>query len=429
VGNIKAIYAREILDSRGNPTLQVRVELQDGTIGVASVPSGASVGVYEALELRDNDPRRFRGRGVLKAVNKVREIIAPAIKGMPALDQEAIDRRLIELDGTPNKANLGANSLLGVSLAVAHAAANYSRLPLYAYLGGEGVCLLPIPFMNIINAGKHALGVADFQEYMIVPIGETFGESLRMGVEIYYALKEILQDKGLNIQVGDEGGFAPILSSNKQGIELLLQAIEAAGYNPGGDCFIALDIAASQFYKHGTYSLQKDGQTFTSLEIIKYYEELADYYPIISIEDGLGEEDWGEWQLLMQRLGDRMLIVGDDLYATNKHRLATGIESRASNAILIKPNQIGTLTETITCVRMAQQAGWKAVISHRSGETEDVSIADLAVGLSAGLIKVGAPCRSERVAKYNRLLIIEEELGEKAEFAGFRFLEKILKRR
>lgn len=427
--NIKAIRAREILDSRGNPTLEVEVELVDGTIGVASVPSGASVGAYEAIEIRDKDPKRYGGKGVLKAVEIVKEVIAPAIIGMSALEQEKIDHRLIELDGTPNKSNLGANSILGVSLAVAWAASHYLGLPLYAYLGGMTANLLPVPLLNIINGGKHAPGSADFQEYMIVPLGATFSQSLQMGVEIYYSLKGLLQSKGLTVQVGDEGGFAPILSSNRQGLDFLLQAIELAGYKPEEDCFIALDIAASELYKDGKYFLPKDKYILSSIELIDYYEDLVNSYPIISIEDGLWEEDWEGWQLLTERLGKRILIVGDDLYATNPLRIARGIELGASNAILIKPNQIGTLTETITCLQKAHQSGWKTIISHRSGETEDITIADLAVGLSSGLIKAGAPCRGERTAKYNRLLKIEEELGERARFAGKEVFSKILKRR
>lgn len=355
--SIETVWAREILDSRGQPTLEVEVELLDGTVGVAAVPSGASVGAYEAIELRDGDANRYGGKGVRGAVNKVNEVIAPAIMGMSALEQGSIDHRLIELDGTANKSNLGANSILGVSLAVAQTAANHVGLPLYRYLGGMTAALLPVPLMNILNGGKHAPGSADFQEYMIVPSGaENFSESLRMGTEIYYALKGVLEERVLSTQVGDEGGFAPLLRTNREGIELLAQAIERAGYLPGRDCFIALDIAASQFYKDGKYTLPREGN-LSSAELVEYYANIVDSYPIISLEDGLSEDDWEGWGLLTNRLGNRILTVGDDLYVTNTQRLARGIINKTSNAILIKPNQIGTLTETIACVQMAQQAG------------------------------------------------------------------------
>jgi enolase len=419
VAKISQIKAREILDSRGNPTIEVEVELSDGTKGQAAVPSGASTGKYEALELRDGDASRFKGKGVLKAVNNVNQKIAPAIVGMAADDQAAIDRKLIELDGTPNKSRLGANAILGVSLAVAHAAANQAHIPLYHYLGKAKTYTLPVPLMNILNGGKHAANSTDFQEFMVVPAGTTsFRHALQMGAEIYQSLKKVLQDKGLNTNVGDEGGFAPSLPSNKHAVEAVLSAIEKAGYQPGQDCFIALDPAASEFYQDSRYVLAKEKVSLTSAEMVEYYVKWVAAYPIISIEDGLAEDDWAGWQLLTQKLGDKVQLVGDDLYTTNVSRLTRGINLKASNSILIKPNQIGTLTETITAIKMAQQAGWTAVVSHRSGETEDTTIADLAVGLNTGQIKSGAPCRSERTAKYNRLLRIEDELGEKAKFAG-----------
>ena len=421
MSTIKNIKAREILDSRGNPTLEVEIRLSSGTTGQAAVPSGASTGRYEAVELRDGDSSRFKGQGVLKAVNNVNEVIAPAINGMPATDQKAIDHRLIELDGTPDKSHLGANATVGTSLAVAHAAANFTALPLYRYLGGTTTYTLPVPMLNILNGGKHASGAVDFQEFMVVPAGATnFRHALQMTSEVYHSLKGVLQDKGLNTNVGDEGGFAPLLSSNKQAIEVILSAIEDAGYKPGKDCFIALDPAASEFYKDGRYILSREGTTLTSNEMVDYYVKLVSSYPVISIEDGIAEDDWDGWQLLMGKVGDKVQLVGDDLYVTNVNRLREGISLKASNSILIKPNQIGTLTETIDAIHMAQQAGWTAVISHRSGETEDTTIADLAVGLATGLIKAGAPCRSERTAKYNRLLRIEAELGEKAGYAGIK---------
>jgi enolase len=426
VAKISRIRAREILDSRGNPTVEVEVELSDGTMGRAAVPSGASTGKYEALELRDGDTSRFKGKGVLTAVNHVNHDIAPAIVGMSATDQTAIDRKLIELDGTPNKSRLGANAVLGVSLAVVHAAANQANIPLYHYLGKANTYTLPVPLMNILNGGKHAADSTDFQEFMIVPAGTTsFRHALQMGTEIYHSLKKVLQDKGLNTNVGDEGGFAPSLTSNKHAIEAVLSAIEKAGYQPGRDCFIALDPAASEFYQDGRYVLAKEKTSLSPTEMVEYYAKWVSAYPIISIEDGLAEDDWAGWQLLTQKLADKIQLVGDDLYATNVDRLTRGIKTKASNSILIKPNQIGTLTETITAIKMAQQAGWTAVVSHRSGETEDTTIADLAVGLNTGQIKAGAPCRSERTAKYNRLLRIEDELGPKASFAGTRAFHQL----
>ncbi len=416
---IDIITAREILDSRGNPTLEVEVGLFDGTLGYAAVPSGASTGKYEAVELRDGDQGRFGGLGVLRAVANVNEQIAPELIGISALDQAAIDERMIELDDTGDKSNLGANAILGVSLAVAQAAANHLELPLYSYLGGVSARTLPVPMMNILNGGKHAENSTDFQEFMVVPAGaESFAQAMQMGAEVYHALKQVLRDRGLNANVGDEGGFAPALTSNREAVELVLSAIEAAGYRPGQDCFIALDPAASVLYSHGKYVLAREGATLTAAQMVEYYERWTSDYPIISIEDALDEDDWAGWQLLCEKLGQRVQLVGDDLYATNVERLARGIAEKASNSILIKPNQVGTLTETLAAIEMAQRAGWTAVVSHRSGETEDTVIADLAVAMNAGLIKSGAPCRSERVAKYNRLLRIEEELEESARFAG-----------
>jgi enolase len=418
VSTIARVTAREILDSRGNPTLEVEVELEDGTIGRAAVPSGASTGKHEAVELRDGDKSRFGGRGVLKAVANVNGIIASELVNTPATDQATIDHNLIQLDGTDNKSQLGANAILGASLAVAHAAANLLNMPLYRHLGW-GTYSLPVPMLNILNGGKHAAVSTDFQEFMVVPAGApSFSRALQMGAEVYQALKKVLKDKGLNTNVGDEGGFAPALPSNKDAVELVLDAIEKAGYQPGRDCFIALDPAASELYKNRKYVMAREGVSLTSQEMVEYYVNWVARYPIISIEDGLAEDDWDGWQLITKKLGNKVLLVGDDLYVTNVNRLSKGIKLRASNAILIKPNQIGTLTETVAAVEMAQLAGWKAVVSHRSGETEDTTIADLAVGLNTGLIKAGAPCRSERTAKYNRLLRIEAELGDEASFAG-----------
>jgi len=418
VSTIESIKAREILDSRGNPTLQVEVKLSDRTVGWAAVPSGASTGKYEAVELRDGGSR-FSGRGVLKAVANVNKDIASAIIGMPATDQAAIDHKLIQLDGTTNKSRLGANAILGTSLAVAHAAANYLGMPLYRYLGGVAIYTLPVPMLNILNGGKHAANSTDFQEFMVVPAGaNSFSHALQIGTEVYHCLKQVLKDKGLNTNIGDEGGFAPSLPSDRQAIEAVLSAIEKAGYKSGKDCFIALDPAASELYKDGQYILPREGISLSTSEMVDYYVKLVSSYPIISIEDGMAEDDWEGWQLLTEKLGNSVNLVGDDLYATNVERLSQGINLKASNSILIKPNQVGTLTETIAAIKMAQQAGWTAIVSHRSGETEDTTIADLAVGLNTGLIKAGAPCRSERTAKYNRLLGIEEELGKNAGFAG-----------
>ena len=416
---IKGIRGRQILDSRGNPTVEVEVELADGTVGLAAVPSGASTGTHEAVELRDGDPSQFQGKGVLQAIANIKEIIAPALVGMSALDQEGIDQRMIGLDGTPNKARLGANAILGVSLAVAHAAANSQGMPLYRYLGGDDAHLLPVPMMNILNGGKHAEDSVDLQEFMVMPVGaKSFAHALQMGAEVYQSLKKVLKARGASTSVGDEGGFAPSLATNREAVEVILAAIEAAGYRAGEQCFIALDPASSEFYDDGKYILAKEGVSFTSAEMVDYYGELASAYPIISIEDGMAEDDWEGWKLLREKVGSRVQLVGDDLYTTNKERLSRGIAEQSSNSILIKPNQIGTLTETLAVIEMAKRAGWTSVISHRSGETEDVTISDLAVAMNTGQIKSGAPCRSERVAKYNRLLRIEEELGKKARYAG-----------
>ena len=416
---IEGIKAREILDSRGNPTLEVEVKLASGIVGWAAVPSGASTGKYEAVELRDKDAPRFNGLGVLQAVANVNQDIAAAITGMPATDQTAIDHKLLELDGTDNKSRLGANAILGTSLAVAHAAANQLNLPLYRYLGKTDSYTLPVPMLNILNGGRHAADSTDLQEFMIMPAGaRSFSHALQMSAEIYHNLKRVLKDRGLNTNVGDEGGFAPSLASNKQAVELILLAIEKAGYKPGKDCFIALDPASSEFYRDGKYILAREGVSLSSEEMVDYYADWVSSYPIISIEDGMAEDDWDGWRLLNRRLGNKVQLVGDDLYVTNVDRLKRGITQKASNSILIKLNQIGTLTETINAIRTAQQSGWTAVVSHRSGETEDTTIADLAVGLGTGQIKTGAPCRSERTAKYNRLLRIEDELGKRAKFAG-----------
>jgi enolase len=421
MSTIENVKAREILDSRGNPTLEVEVELYDGTLGRAAVPSGASTGKYEALELRDGDKSRYNGKGVLKAVANVNETIAATIIGMSAADQSEIDRTLIDLDGTPDKSKLGANAILGTSLAVAHAAANLLDMPLYRYLGGVSTYTLPVPMMNILNGGKHAANSTDLQEFMVMPVGAgSFSKAMQMGTEVYHALKKVLKDKGLDTNVGDEGGFAPSLPSNKEAVEAILAAIEAAGYKPGKDCYIALDPASSEFYEDGKYVLAREGRTLTPAEMVNFYVKWAAEYPIISIEDGMAEDDWEGWQLLTKKLGGKVQLVGDDLYVTNVSRLARGISLKASNSILIKLNQIGTLTETIDAIRMAQQAGWTAIVSHRSGETEDTTIADLSVGLNTGQIKTGAPCRSERTAKYNRLLRIEDELKDSASYAGMK---------
>ena len=416
---IDEIIAREILDSRGNPTVEVEVVLADGSWGRAAVPSGASTGAHEALELRDEDAQRYGGKGVLKAVQNVNDWIADELFGWDATDQLGIDAHLLELDGTPNKARLGANAILGVSLAVAHAAANALRLPLYRYIGGIYAHVLPVPLMNILNGGKHAVDGPDLQEFMIALVGAlTFAEALRWGSEVYHALKSVLKKRGYSTGVGDEGGFAPSLKTNEEAIEVILEAIQKAGYRPGEQIFIALDPAASEFYEDGRYVLKKEGRTLTGAEMVDFYAAWVEKYPIISIEDGLAEDDWESWALMTQRLGDRIQIVGDDLLVTNVERIRRAIRERACTALLCKVNQIGTLTEAIAAVQMAQRAGWGVVVSHRSGETEDATIADLAVALNVGQIKTGAPCRSERIAKYNQLLRIEEELGDQARYAG-----------
>ncbi len=418
---ITDVFAREILDSRGNPTIEVEVILEGGFFGRAAVPSGASTGRFEALELRDNDRGRYHGKGVLKAKEKVEKVIAPEVIGMDALDQVYIDRLMIELDGTENKSNLGANSILGVSLAVAKAASEALGLPLYRYIGGVNARVLPVPLMNVINGGVHADNNLDLQEFMIVPLGaESFSEALRISAETFHHLKAILRDRGLSTAVGDEGGFAPDLSSNEEAIKVILEAIERAGYSPGEEIAIAIDAAASEFYRDGLYELTGEEKRFTSLELIGLYEELVDRYPIVSIEDGLSEEDWEGWKTLTERLGDRVQLVGDDLFVTNTKRLKEGIEKGVANSILIKVNQIGTLTETLEAIDMAHRASYTSVVSHRSGETEDTTIADLSVAVNSGQIKTGSLSRSERIAKYNQLLRIEEELGEVAMYAGKR---------
>ncbi len=423
MAEIEFIHAREILDSRGNPTVEVEVLLEDGAWGRAAVPSGASTGAHEAIELRDEDPGRYNGKGVLKAVENINTLMADELFGMEATDQVEIDRLLIDLDGTPNKSKLGANATLGVSLAVAKAAAASLELPLYRYIGGVEARVLPVPMMNILNGGKHADNSTDFQEFMILPVGApTFREALRWGAEVYAALKKVLKKKGYNTNIGDEGGFAPSLGSNAEAVEVILEAITAAGYKPGEQIFIGLDPAATEFFVDGvTYKLAKEPAERRHLsgeQMINFYAEWIDRYPIISLEDGLAEDDWKHWKLMTQRLGDKIQIVGDDIFVTNTRRLERGLRENSANSILIKLNQIGTLTETIETVRMAQRAGWTTVVSHRSGETEDSTIADLVVALNAGQIKTGAPCRSDRIAKYNQLLRIEEELGETGYYAG-----------
>jgi enolase len=413
------VNAREILDSRGNPTVEVEVFLDDGTIGRAAVPSGASTGVHEAVELRDGDKSRFLGKGVTQAVNNVLEIITPAIVGLSALDQQLIDQLLLELDGTENKGKLGANAILGTSLAVAKAAAASLGLPLYKYIGGVNAKTLPVPMMNILNGGQHADNNVDIQEFMVMPVGApSFAEGLRMGAEVFHNLKAVLKERGYVTAVGDEGGFAPNLGSNEEALQVIVAAIERAGYKPGVDVKLALDVAASEMYEDGKYNLEGEGVVKTADEMIDYYTLLVNKYPIISIEDGLAEDDWEGWQKLTAELGGRVQLVGDDLFVTNTKRLAQGIEQGAGNAILIKVNQIGTLTETLDAIEMAKRAGYTAVVSHRSGETEDTTIADIAVATNAGQIKTGAPSRTDRVAKYNQLLRIEEDLGDAAVYPG-----------
>jgi enolase len=417
---IEDIIAREILDSRGNPTVEVDVILTDGVLGRAAVPSGASTGVHEALELRDGDRTRYGGKGVLKAVENVNEQIADELIGWDALDQKAIDEFLIGFDGTPNKERLGANAILAVSLAVAKAAAGAMGLPLYRYLGGVSAHVLPVPMMNILNGGAHTgWQSTDLQEFMAMPVGAlSFSEALRWGTEVFQNLKQVLKKKGYSTLVGDEGGYAPALKANAEAVEVIIEAIQQAGYEPGAQIAIALDPAASELYEDGKYILRREGRTLTGAGMVEFYADWVSQYPIVSIEDGLAQDDWDGWVLLRQRLGDKIQIVGDDLLVTNVERLRRGIELRAANSILIKLNQIGTLTETLAAIEMAKKAGWTAVVSHRSGETEDTTIADLAVAVNAGQIKTGAPCRSDRVAKYNELLRIEEELGETARYPG-----------
>ena len=416
---IDTIVAREILDSRSNPTVEVEVVLSGGAVGRAAVPSGASTGVHEAVELRDGDKKRYGGKGVLTAVKNVNETLAIELAGWDALDQVGIDEFMCEFDTTANKSKFGANAILGISLAVARASALALGLPLYRYLGGASARVLPVPMMNILNGGKHAENSTDFQEFMVMPTGaSTFSEGLRWGSEIYAQLKKVLHGKKYNTNVGDEGGFAPSLSANHEAIDVILEAITKAGYVPGKDVHIALDPAASELYQDGRYHLAKEGRQLTGPEMVDFYADWVAKYPIISIEDGLSQDDWESWELLRARIGDKVQVVGDDLLVTNVERLKTGIARKAANSILIKLNQIGTLTETIAAVEMAKKAAWTAVISHRSGETEDTTIADLAVALNAGQIKTGAPCRSDRVAKYNQLLRIEEELGDSAVYPG-----------
>jgi enolase len=413
------VFAREVLDSRGNPTVEVEVILEDGTVGTAIVPSGASTGAHEAVELRDGDSARYGGKGVLKAVKNVNEIIAPEVIGMEAVRQIDIDALMIDLDGTPNKSKLGANAILGVSLAAARAAAAYLDLPLYQYIGGVNAKELPVPMMNILNGGKHADNNVDIQEFMVVPCGApSFAEGLRMGVEVYHALKKVLSDKGLTTSVGDEGGFAPNLPSNEAALDVILEAIEKAGYIAGKDIFLAIDVAATELLKDGKYHLASNNMALGSDEMVEYYAGLVDKYPLISIEDGLGEDDWAGWKKLTDRLGATVQLIGDDLFVTNTERLARGIKEGTCNSILIKLNQIGTLTETLDTIEMAKRRGYTCVISHRSGETEDSTMADVAVAVNAGQIKTGAPARTDRIAKYNRLLRIEEELDMFAIYRG-----------
>ncbi|MBN1922892.1 MAG: phosphopyruvate hydratase [Anaerolineae bacterium] len=413
------ITGREILDSRGNPTLEVEVILEDGAWGRAAVPSGASTGSREALELRDEDKGRYGGKGVLKAVDNVNEVIAPEIIGWDVTDQKGIDNYMIALDGTPTKSKLGANAILGISLAVAKTAANYLEMPLYRYIGGTYAHMLPVPMMNILNGGKHAMDGPDFQEFMAMPVGApTFAEALRWGAETYHSLKSVLKKRGYGVGIGDEGGFAPSLKTNEEAIEVIQEAIQKAGYVPGKDIWIAMDPAASEIYEDGKYNLAKEGRALTSEQMVDFFAAWVEKYPIISIEDGLAEDDWDGFKLMMARLGDKIQIMGDDLLVTNTEYIARGIREQAANSVLIKLNQIGSLTETIAAIQMAQRHRWTAVVSHRSGETDDSTIADLAVALNTGQIKTGAPCRMDRVAKYNQLLRIEEELGEEAVYAG-----------
>ncbi len=419
MSEITKITAREILDSRGNPTIQAEVTTAAGARGSAMVPSGASTGVREALELRDGDPGRYLGKGVLKAIENIHNEIQPAIKGMDITDQSGIDRAMIELDGTDNKASLGANAILGVSMAVAHAAANEADIPLYAYLGGDGPLLMPVPMMNILNGGAHADNSVDLQEFMILPVGAgSIAEAVRYGAEVFHSLKSVLSGKGMMTTVGDEGGFAPNLSSNEEAVEVILEAIGKAGFKAGDDILLGLDVASSEFYKDGKYHLESENKSLSADEFLAYLAPWFDKYPIITMEDGMAEDDWDGWKSLTDALGDRVQLVGDDLFVTNTEILEEGIEKQTANSILIKVNQIGSLTETLAAIDMAKKANYTAVISHRSGETEDTTIADLAVATSAGQIKTGSLSRSDRVAKYNRLIAIEDELGDKASYPG-----------
>ena len=417
---IENIHARQVLDSRGNPTIEVDVYLEDGTMGRAIVPSGASTGEHEAVELRDGDKKHYLGKGVLKAVDAVNDVIADELLGLSAMDQIIIDETMIDLDGTPNKGKLGANAILGVSMAVAHAAANSLGMPLYAYLGGVHAHVLPVPMMNIMNGGKHAVGSTDFQEFMVMPVGaETFSEGLRWGVEIYHTLKKVLHDKGFATTVGDEGGFAPSLGNNQAALDLIMEAIEKAGYRAGEQIFIALDPATSEIYKDGLYHLDIEGKKLTGAEMVDFWADWCARYPIISLEDGLAENDWDNWSLLMKKIGDKVQIVGDDLLVTNVEKVKRAIREKAANSLLFKVNQIGSLTEAFAAAQLSQRHNMTVVSSHRSGETEDNTIADLAVAMNAGQIKTGAPARTDRVAKYNQLLRIEEQLGTAAQYAGF----------
>ena len=420
---IELVYAREVLDSRGNPTVEVEVVLESGSVGRAIVPSGASTGAFEAVELRDGDKGRYLGKGVEKAVANVNEVIAPELEGMDAFDQPAIDALMIELDGTHNKGKLGANAILGVSMAVARAAAEDLGLPLFQYIGGVNAKQLPVPMMNILNGGEHADNSVDVQEFMILPVGaKSFREGLRMGAEVFHSLKKVLSERGLACGVGDEGGFAPNLGSNREALELIVEAIEKAGYKPGDDVRLGLDVAATEMYDKETklYDLKHEGKKLTAEQMVDLYEEWVNNFPIVTIEDGLDEEDWDGWKILTDRLGNKVQLVGDDLFVTNTERLERGIEAGVANSILIKVNQIGTITETLDAIEMAKRAGYTAVISHRSGETEDTTIADLAVAVNAGQIKTGAPSRTDRVAKYNQLLRIEEMVGEQARYCGMK---------
>lgn len=426
---IVGIFAREILDSRGNPTVEVETILECGATGRASVPSGASTGAFEAVELRDGDKKRYMGKGTQKAVENVNSLIAPELEGMDAIYQREIDRAMIDLDGTDNKSRLGANAILGVSLSTAKAAAAALDLPLYKYLGGVNGHILPAPMMNILNGGRHADNSVDLQEFMIMPLGApAFSEALRMGSEVFHSLKSVLAKDGLSTAVGDEGGFAPDLKSNEDAIKYIIKAIENAGYKPGRDIYIALDPAATEFYEKGKYNLKGEGKVYTSAEMVEYYAELANKYPIISIEDGMAEEDWDGWKELTDKIGSKVQIVGDDLFVTNTGRLKKGLEMGVANSILIKVNQIGTLSETLDAIEMAKTAGYTAVVSHRSGETEDTTISDIVVGVNAGQIKTGAPSRTDRVCKYNQLLRIEEDLGSEAKYPGLEAFYNLKKR-